>query len=109
MNIIDKGPDFIQSVKLEGTTLYTQTVQKDRQILELNRALQANGGVRSLDFCQPVLNMPFVEWVNFTKKYPELIHGDLQTRKKIIAKICRDHPQYVIAAKSKYHEAVNNG
>lgn len=106
MNIIEQGSDYVQRVKLEGQVLYTETVQQDRQVLELNRAIQANGGVPSLNFAQPVLNMPFVEWVNFTKRYPELIHGDTQTRKKIIAKICRDYPQYMIAAKSKYHEVI---
>lgn len=104
MNIIDRGSDFVQRIKLENETLYTETVQHDRPVLELNRAIQGEGGVPSLSFGQPVLNMPFVAWANFIKKYPELIHGDLQTRKRIIAQICRDHPEYVISAKPKYHQ-----
>lgn len=109
MKVIDKGSDFVQRVKLEDEVLYTETIQQDRQLLELNKAIRANGGAPSLDFGQPVLNMPFVQWVNITKKYPELINGDAQTRKKIIARICREYPQYVINAKSKYHEVISNG
>jgi hypothetical protein len=109
MKVIDQGSDFVQRVKLEDDILYTETIQQDREVLQLNRAIQANGGAQSLDFGQPVLNMPFVEWINLTKRYPDLIHGDPQTRKRLIARICKEYPQYAIGSKSKYHEVIGHG
>lgn len=102
MILLDSGTDYRRDFHLQDNELIIRTVQDDSEALALNRHLQSDGGVKSGDWQQPVLNIPLLKWVELTKQYPDLVHGSPEERKRRVAQIVREYPEYAIGAKSRY-------
>lgn len=102
MKILEQRQDYRRTAQVEDGVLYTRDSQQIDSILKRNAEVRSDGGARSLDWGQPVLNLPLVEWVKLTRQYPDLVHGTPEDRKRRVAQIAKEHPEYCINAKSKY-------
>lgn len=84
-------PMWRRTYKEEDGKLYHQQEQVNRNlILERNQELRKDQVQNDLSFGRQVASIPEEDWCKLIRKYPELIHGDSDTKNKIMMKILSD-------------------
>lgn len=98
MKILEQRQDYQRRAHVQDGVLYVDDRQRVDDILAQNAAIRAQGGAPSCSFGKLALSVPLVEWVKLTQKYPGLVHGTPQERKRLVAQIAKEYPQFSVGA-----------